>query len=1408
MGWSRRGLAIGAAVALAMFGLATPTHGATRTWTGLGANNNWNTAANWSGNAVPGVNDTAVFDGTSAKPADINVNVNLGGAAGGLIVAAAYTGSITQLPNVTLSVGTLGFSQAGGTFSTGGSGAVTVNGPLTLTGGTFTSAGTGAMTVNGFSQSGGSFVGGSGARTVNGAFSLTGGSFTSTSGTWTVTGNFTQSGGTFDPNGGILRFAGGTATIDVAGSATYGDVTFAAGTKTIAAGNTVIVTGLLTMAGSVVNLGTIAARGPINQAATAGAGTGTIRIDGTLDQTFTGSATAVPGAGALPNLVIDKPSGTLDLVGTIRTGRNWTYTSGTVDAGTSLVVLTGGTLSGAMPFFDLDLRGTVTGVASDTATVDGTLNLVSGAFNLGAIAARGPINQAATAGAGTGTIRIDGTLDQTFTGSATAVPGAGALPNLVIDKPSGTLDLVGTIRTGRNWTYTSGTVDAGTSLVVLTGGTLSGAMPFFDLDLRGTVTGVASDTATVDGTLNLVSGAFNLGAIAARGPINQAATAGAGTGTIRIDGTLDQTFTGSATAVPGAGALPNLVIDKPSGTLDLVGTIRTGRNWTYTSGTVDAGTSLVVLTGGTLQSDGMSFTDLMVTSGTATLGNGLTVDRDLTITGGILDTGAIANAPIDVARDLLVGGTLRGRASTITVEGDVTINGTFTAATSHMVLDGSGGQTLGGTGTLGLFDLTVDDTGGVVLIAPVTVTGVLTLTDGSFDIGGQSLTIFRPIAGAPDNLAADAISTIVANGVVPGIVVPASVPVLGTLRINNPAHVSMVADLTVEVTLDLATGHLDTGSSVVTIGPAGAVVRGTGWVNGRLQKPVTNGTNVAVTFEIGDATAYAPADVVFDNVVIGGLLTGSTTGGDHPALASSPIYPLMSVNRYWTLTNNAIAFGTYDLTLVWVPADVDVGAMTSSFIVGKLDGVIWTTPTIGSPTPTSINATGITGFSDFVVGDPTTADLAITKSASPDPARAGLPLVYTLTISNAGPADAASVSLADVLPVALTGATYCTGSGCDPSGGSAWSSPLDLGTLAAGTTVVVRIGADVPADTAEGTTLGNTASVSSATTELDPSDDTASVSTTVETTADLAITKSASPDPARAGLPLVYTLTISNAGPADAASVSLADVLPVALTGATYCTGSGCDPSGGSAWSSPLDLGTLAAGTTVVVRIGADVPADTAEGTTLGNTASVSSATTELDPSDDTASVSTTVETTADLAITKSGPATTTAGDPAGFDYVLTVTGDGPADNVGEFTVTDHLPAGLTFRPTGSDPRCVAAGQDVTCVESTGLISGGSTSFAIHVSLVQSAAVGSALSNSASVASDGTVDPDPSNDTSAVLVTTVTATAPVPPAPDTAIGSITQAIDASLAWTPAILMLLMIGAGLAAGAYVVRRRPD
>ncbi len=83
------------------------------------------------------------------------------------------------------------------------------------------------------------------------------------------------------------------------------------------------------------------------------------------------------------------------------------------------------------------------------------------------------------------------------------------------------------------------------------------------------------------------------------------------------------------------------------------------------------------------------------------------------------------------------------------------------------------------------------------------------------------------------------------------------------------------------------------------------------------------------------------------------------------------------------------------------------------------------------------------------------ADLRITKSDSPDPVTAGTDLNYTLTVTNDGPSEAPNVTLTDDLPSGLSNAQYCTGSGCTPN--TAWTGSLDLGTVASGSSVVVRI---------------------------------------------------------------------------------------------------------------------------------------------------------------------------------------------------------------------------------------------------------------------------------------------------------------------------------------------------------------
>ncbi len=127
----------------------------------------------------------------------------------------------------------------------------------------------------------------------------------------------------------------------------------------------------------------------------------------------------------------------------------------------------------------------------------------------------------------------------------------------------------------------------------------------------------------------------------------------------------------------------------------------------------------------------------------------------------------------------------------------------------------------------------------------------------------------------------------------------------------------------------------------------------------------------------------------------------------------------------------------------------------------------------------------------------------------------------------------------------------------------------------------------------------------------------------------------------------------------------------------------------------------------------------------------------------------------ADLSVTAAGPATATAGDPNGFDYVLTVTNNGPSDNTGGFTLTDVLPAGLAFSAAGSTAGASAAGQTVTYATASGLASGATATVTIHVTLASAAASDSTLSNFGTVASDGTTDPTPGNDTSNTVSTTV-----------------------------------------------------
>jgi len=211
--------------------------------------------------------------------------------------------------------------------------------------------------------------------------------------------------------------------------------------------------------------------------------------------------------------------------------------------------------------------------------------------------------------------------------------------------------------------------------------------------------------------------------------------------------------------------------------------------------------------------------------------------------------------------------------------------------------------------------------------------------------------------------------TVTFNGPAPQTITSGGAP-FDAVTLTNPAGLVLAGDLTVNSTLAMNGGNITTGTgNAVVIGPSGTVTHSSGQVVGNLEKPAGTGTNVTLTYEVGDPGNLTPVTLVFGTVTTAGTVTVTSTTGDHPDLAASIIDPARGVNRYWTVTNGGIAFDQCAATFGFASGDLDPGADPARFLVGKRDGTRWTHPTVGTRTANSIQATGLASFSDFVVGE-------------------------------------------------------------------------------------------------------------------------------------------------------------------------------------------------------------------------------------------------------------------------------------------------------------------------------------------------------------------------------------------------------------------------------------------------------
>lgn len=410
------------------------------------------------------------------------------------------------------------------------------------------------------------------------------------------------------------------------------------------------------------------------------------------------------------------------------------------------------------------------------------------------------------------------------------------------------------------------------------------------------------------------------------------------------------------------------------------------------------------------------------------------------------------------------------------------------------------------------------------------------------------------------------------------------------------------------------------------------------------------------------------------------------------------------------------------------------------------------------------------------------ADLALEKAHTGEPL-AGESVEYTLTLTNEGPSvTSGPLVITDTLPEgfshASTGAVTLDGSpitvpvpaieGQDVS----WSIGDAAFAFAPDSVIVLTFTADIAADVPAGEHI-NTAVVVGPDFDPEPGNNNPDDPTLVRTEASVTITKEALDAPFVAGETVQYRLTVVNAGPSDARTVTVRDALvPPGLTvqSLEFETGDGTWTEGpGPAQQTPV----LAAGGQATFLVTALIDSSVPQDETLENIAEVTWSDSR-DPDDTRDEDPEVIDVTAiaDLGLVKTavdaeGDEITEAFAGTQVRYRLAVTNHGPSDAVAPITVTDTLPAGLSFAGALSPAwDCTAgevtdAGQDVTCVllgsedDLDGLAAGASAPELLLLVQIDPAYGDGEATNAAVVSSPTTEpedDPNPNDDAATLTV--------------------------------------------------------
>ncbi len=335
------------------------------------------------------------------------------------------------------------------------------------------------------------------------------------------------------------------------------------------------------------------------------------------------------------------------------------------------------------------------------------------------------------------------------------------------------------------------------------------------------------------------------------------------------------------------------------------------------------------------------------------------------------------------------------------------------------------------------------------------------------------------------------------------------------------------------------------------------------------------------------------------NVTNKGPSTAKSVTVSHQ-LSSSVVF--VSANSSQGNCSQAGGLVTANLGTMAVGATATITVVVIPTVQGTISSTANVTSSQTDPDLSNNSATVVTQV------NPASADLAVGLSASPSPGVLGSTLTYTVSVTNNGPSDASGVIVTNFLPPSATIISAIVSQGSITTGGNLWT----IGTFLNGGRATATI---VVAPTVEGTLVA-TSKIQGNQLDSFPANNTATLSTPVGPSADMAIGIANFPNPAVVLSNVTYVVTVTNLGPSAATGVNVNQFLPVgvpvistipgqgtaSITGNTLSWAIGSLPSGGKT-SLTVIIGTLTNGTLIT---SATVAANEPDPNSANNSASAS----------------------------------------------------------------------------------------------------------------------------------------------------------------------------------------------------------